>query len=142
MARGKEIKLKTNNEYSVAIGTVDSKTPKSVYLRISTWGQPKIETPMNYNNVINRIHKNIKSKLNQSPDNRFYIKRTIIDLDMRDSGIKYNKRSFMNCELTLFQKEIYPLTSNELQSGLDSITNDIIELLDSNEAFKFYKRKK
>jgi hypothetical protein len=48
----------------------------------------------------------------------------------------------MNCELTLFQKEIYPLTSNELKSELNYITNDIIELLDSNEAFKFYKRKK
>jgi hypothetical protein len=142
MSRGKEIKLKTKHEYSVTIGTVDNKSPKSVYLRISAWGQPKNDSLINYNAVINKIHKNIKSKVTLFPEDKFYTKRTIVDLDMRDSGIKFNKRSFMNCELTLFQKENYPLTSNELQTGLDYISNEIIGLLNSNHAFNFYKRKK
>ena len=41
MKKGKELTIETNYQYNVKSGTVDNKNPRSVYLQISSWGEPK-----------------------------------------------------------------------------------------------------
>jgi hypothetical protein len=68
---------------------------------------------------------------------------TMIDLDMRESGIIDNKSSFMSCEITLFQSNNYLLDSNEVSDELNRVIKIIIDkVFEDNEYFKFFKKKK
>jgi len=145
MKKGKEIRLKLKENYNVKLGTVNNKDPKSIYLNITAWGDPiNYDESNNYVSIINRLKKQIKSKLYENLDkDRYYSNSYIVDLDMRHSGIKDNKRSFMSCEITLYQKEKLSVTDNKLQTESKKIISEIIEnCLESNTDFKFYKSKK
>ena len=62
---------------------------------------------------------------------------------MRESGISYGKKSFMNCEITIFQKKLFKLQEKSIQKELkfigEVITGDVLEEF---KYFKFKKRKK
>jgi len=143
MKRGKEIKIDTTNNLNVIFGTVDNKNPKSVYITISGWADPKIEDEVNYGKIIRNIHKQIKHTLHNNGVNYFFdLNKTIVDFDMRESGIIFGKRSYMCCEITLFQINNYPLTSSELQTALVEVLNLIVRNnLAPNEHFEFHKTK-
>ena len=145
MKLGKEIKLKLRENYNVRLGTINNKDPKSIYLNITAWGDPiNFDEDNNYDSIINNLRKQIKTKLYQSIDgNRYYPNNYIVDLDMRHSGIKDNKRSFMSCEITLYQKDRLPVTDKKLQEETQKIISEIIDsCLEKNNDFKFYRTKK
>ena len=108
--RGKELKMDISPNYNIVCGTVDNKDARAIYINISAWGEPTQEDEMDYSRVISRLAKCVKQStynyLQNNFKDRFYSDRSIIDLDMRESGVRYGKRSFMNCEITVFQKEI------------------------------------
>ena len=69
--------------------------------------------------------------------------RTIVDFDMRESGIVYGKRSYMNCEITFYQKNAFKLQEKAVQDSLDEILQTIMEeVLDVSIYFEFHKGKK
>jgi hypothetical protein len=69
--------------------------------------------------------------------------KMIVDLDIRESGIKLGKRSFMNCEITLFLESEIPLTSEVMLDRLVLISDTLIKtVFDSNKTFNFHKKKK
>ena len=61
MKLGKEIKIKNSNEYNVVFGTVDNKNPKTLYINISAWAEPKLDNVLNYSIV----NKDFSKKLRQ-----------------------------------------------------------------------------
>lgn len=145
MKRGKEITLTSDEEYNIKLGTIDNKNPDSIYLTISTWGEPiEFSEEKNYNSIINNLRKTIKQNTyNLIDEEQFHKNKLIVDLDMKCSGINNNKRSYMNCEITLFQKNSLPITSEKLISNLTTLFNDsILETLNKNKYFKFHKTKK
>lgn len=144
MKRGKENKINISDNYCIVSGTVDTKNPKSVYINISAWGEPNLKGDVAYDRVISQLHKEIKQKLyNKINKEQFIHNRVLVDLDMRESGIQYGKRSFMNCEVTLYQKNELTVDSEELISELNNVTRLIIEdVLNPNEFFSFHKSKK
>lgn len=143
MKRGKELKLDLNPNYKIKLGTVDNKNPKTIYINLTAWGQlKKYDIDLNYDNVINKLRTKIKHKINSYNIDAFHNGKYIVDLDMRSSGIKPTKRSFMSCEITLFQKEITPVNNPTLVNTSKQIINDIIkDCLDKSEHFTFYKTK-
>lgn len=144
MKRGKEVKIKTPYQYNVVSGTVDNKNPRSIYIQISAWGNPKNKFEENYDSIIKNKSKRVKRKLYDVLDtDRFYKNRTIVDFNMASSGINYGKRSFMSVEMTLFKKEpLLPINSDELTPILKNISERIIlEVFESDEDFEFHKRK-
>jgi hypothetical protein len=144
MKRGKEVKIKTPYQYNVVSGTVDNKNPRSIYIQISAWGNPKNKFEENYDSIIKNKSKRVKRKLYDVLDtDRFYKNRTIVDFNMASSGINYGKRSFMSVEMTLFKKEpLLPVNSEELTPILKNISERIIlEVFESDEDFEFHKRK-
>jgi hypothetical protein len=58
----------------------------------------------------------------------FDLDKTIVDLDIRESGIRFGKRSFINCEVTLFL-DTKSVTSDKMKMMLDGLTNEIIYLI-------------
>jgi hypothetical protein len=143
MKRGKEITLQSRENYKVKLGTIDNKNPKTIYLNVSAWGKPLTEEE-DYDKVINKIRKNIKQNLySKIGHNNFEKERYIVDLDMRSSGISQSKRSFMSCEITLFQKDKIPVNNPLMvEESNRLITNIIDECLENNSYFEFHKTKK
>jgi|TARA_R110000803_G_scaffold51720_3_gene106731 hypothetical protein len=143
MKRGKEITLKSKDNYKVKLGTIDNKSPKTIYLNVSAWGKPLTQED-NYDNIISNLRKKIKQKLySQIGFNNFEKERYIVDLDMRSSGINHTKRSFMSCEITLFQKERVSVNDTSMMELSNNLTNNIIQdCFEENNHFRFYKTKK
>ncbi len=145
MKRGKEIKIDVDENYKVKIGTVDNKNPKSVYINLSAWGELKDNSEeLNYDKIISLLRKNIKHNINNNINvEDFHKNKYIVDLDMRSSGINKSKRSFMSCEITLFQKERISVNNSlMIESSNKLITNIIDNCFEENDYFQFYKTKK
>jgi len=143
MKRGKEITIESNSNYTVYSGTIDNKKAKTIYLNISSWGNPIKETSLNYERVIKNLRKSVlQHTYNILCESNFKESNTIVDLDMRSSGVRYGKKSFMSCELTLFQKNYNQVNSDIVVESMKDISKSIIEnVLDTNEHFIFGKTK-
>ena len=146
MKNGKEVKVNKFKNYSIVYGSVDNKHSKAVYINISAWAEPQDNEMISYNRVIKDINKKIRQTLfnifDIKTENEIRKNNTIVDLDIRESGIKYGKRSFTNCEITLFLNSEIPVNSESMKEKLDIITEKIINsCFDNNKTFKFYKKK-
>jgi len=140
---GKQLETSGYKNYKVLSGTIDNKNPKALYLTISAWGETITDDNVNYNNVFKSIIKEIKKQINFNINqNLFHNERCIVDFDMRESGISFGKKSFMNCEITLYQKNQFKIQEKLIQKELKNITDFVInEILEKNEYFKFTKTK-
>lgn len=146
MKTGKELKINKYNNFNVVFGSINNKHPKAIYLNISSWIEPKSEIDLNLNREIKNINKNLKQTLfnyfNLDIDSTFNKNNTIVDLDIRESGIKFGKRSFMNCEITLFLTTEIQANSERMKDLLNELTPLIIDkVLEPNKVFKFNRKK-
>ena len=144
LKQGREINTKISHLFKTSYGTVDVSSLRSIYLNMSTWVEP-IEDATNWASPIKKVKSTIKHKIhNQLSDSPFKDK-TIVDLDLRASGIKQGKRSFLRCEVTLYLKELkykdikVPCISDSIINITDKIIN---ETLLTSTVFRFYKSKK
>jgi hypothetical protein len=147
MKTGKEIKNNTFKKYNVSFGSVDNKNAKSVYVNLSSWIEPKDEDEcVNYNKCIKNLNKKIRQTVYNllSAENTIFLKnQTIVDLDIRESGIKYGKRSFMSCEITLYTSNDIPINNEFMKEALAKIYSSVIKsVFEDNECFNFNKKKK
>lgn len=141
---GKQVKLELFKNYKITAGTIDNKNPKAMYVTISAWGQPKDVNDINYSYIIKNMNKKIKTILfNKLDRNLFNVNRCIVDLDMRDSGITYNKKSYMNCEITLFKLNDFKIQNKKIKDEINKILENIIlDIFEESEYFEFHKNKK
>ncbi len=147
MKKGKELKVEKFKNYNIVFGSVNNKNPKALYINVSAWAQPKVEGDLNYSRIIRDIDKGVRqeiyNQLNSDITTPFIKERTIVDFDIRESGVKYGKRSFTNCEVTLFMKYEIPVNSDDLKPNVYRIIGNVIKnVLDSNKNFKFHKKKR
>ena len=147
---GKEIKINDFKNYNIIFGSINNKQPKTIYINISAWAEPIYNNyEINYTLIINNLHKKIKQLLFNSFNSdldyidKFFNDKVIIDLDIRESGIKLGKKSFMSCEITLFLKTEIDITSEKTKNILNKLTDFLItKSFEDNNYFKFYKTKK
>jgi len=147
MKTGKEVKTTNFKDYNVIFGSVNNKNPKAVYINLSAWVEPKNELDVNYSRIIRNINKKVKQELyllfDYEKDSNFIKDRTIVDFDIRESGIRFGKRSFMNCEITLFSEIEIPVNSEHMKEVLTNVSNQLIKkVFESNDSFSFHKKKK
>lgn len=146
MKTGKELKIKKYKNYNVVFGSVNNKTSKAVYINISAWAEPLIESDVNYTRVIKDLNKKVKqvifNHLNYKPHTNFIKNNTIVDFDIRESGIRFGKRSFINCEITLYLDQEISINSDEMRFDLDEITNLLVKnVYENDKTFKFHNKK-
>lgn len=147
MKKGKELKISHFKNYNIVFGSVNNKCPKAMYINISAWAEPKSSEDLNYNRVIRDIDKQVRqtiyNELSRNVTTPFLKDRTIVDLDIRESGVRYGKRSFTNLEITLFQKYEIPVNSESLWPFIDEIVQTIVKnIFEKQKYFRFHKRKK
>ena len=147
MKTGKQFKINDHKNYNVTYGCVDNKNPKSIYINISSWAEPLSDYEIDYNKIVKSLDKKIRQTVynflsGNNSSTSFLKDKTIVDLDLRESGIKFGKRSFMCCEVTLFQREEMSINSESTKRALNLVSSMIInEILDKNLEFNFNKKK-
>jgi hypothetical protein len=100
MKKGKTSRINNFESLKVNFGTVDSKNLKSIYINIQSWVNPKISSD-NWNRVVCNLSREIKHSVYNNLDRNLYEEKTIVDLDLRTSGIVYGKKSFLNLIFSL-----------------------------------------
>lgn len=142
MKTGKELKINNFKEFNIVFGSINNKHPKAIYISISSWIDPKENVNINYVREIKNINKNLKQTLfnyfDSDINSIFEKDNTIVDLDIRESGIKFGKRSFMNCEITLFLTTEIQANSEKMKSILNKLIPLIIDkVFKPNKIFNF-----
>jgi hypothetical protein len=142
--KGKQLIINEYTNFNIVSGTVDNKKPKSLYINISAWAEPLLEDEnIPYKDIIKEISKRIKTELYNKIDPKlFQVNKNIIDFNMRESGISFGKRSYMSCEITLFQLHSFKIQEKVIQDSLDELIDNLLENIFKREKyFKYYKRK-
>jgi hypothetical protein len=142
MKKGKSVKLNLYNPIKSSYGTVDSKSLKSVYINIQSWVTPKFEHD-NWNRVVCNLSREIKHSVYNSITTEIFQDKSIVDLDLRTSGISHGKKSFFNLEVNLYTNVELDFKSYEIKESIKKIIknifkNNIIE----NKYFDFSTSKK
>ena len=147
MKKGKEIKNKTHKDFTITYGTVNNNKTKAIYISFSSWAEPRNNNEINYSRVIRDIDKKIRQRvynlISSDVCNPFLKNRTILDYDIKESGVKFGKRSFSNGEIILFLKEEISVNSERLKPYIEDILDNILEgVLEKDKNFKFFIKKR
>ena len=141
MKTGKYIPLGTYNNVKIGYGTVDFKNLKTIYLKLNSWLQAENETE-DYNYLISKSRRQIKEKI-YNLNSPYFKQQCIVDLDIRTKGIKLEKRSFMNLEITLYVEKQFDVKSKEVKILIKDILENVVESgLSDKKLFNFNKSKK
>jgi hypothetical protein len=141
MKTGKYIPLGTYQDVKIGYGTVDFKNLKTIYLKLNSWIQPDNETD-DFDLTISKTRRQVK-ELIYNLKNPYFKSQSIVDLDIRTKGIKLEKRSFMNLEITLYVDNQFDVKSKEVKNTVKNILLSVIDGgLTDKKLFNFYKSKK
>lgn len=141
MKKGKTININQYDSLKTFYGTVDSKELKSIYINIQTWVNPT-EDKENWNPTVNSFTRSIKHSVLHSIDQNIFKENFIVDLDLRTSGIKTGKKSFMNLEINLFLSKELDFKSNEIKESVRKMIKKIYrENILNNNNFNFSSTK-
>jgi hypothetical protein len=142
MKKGKSVKLNLFNSIKTTYGTVDSKELKSIFVNIQSWVNPKKEQE-NWRRIVNCLCRDIKCCINENLEKGIFKENTIVDLDLRTSGIAFGKKSFFNLELNLFLDKPIDFKSHEIRESVKKIIKEIYKnnIIENNH-FDFSPSKK
>ncbi len=124
MKKGKTSKLDLFQDAKCYYGSVDATELKSIYLVLQTWVKPTQERD-NWERVVGTISRAIKHKVLEIHNKLIFKEHFIVDLDLRTSGIKVDKASFLNLEITFFTKENIEFKSENLSNELNHILKEV-----------------
>jgi hypothetical protein len=142
MKKGKSVKLNLYNPIKSVYGTVDSKNLKSVYINIQSWVTPKDEYD-NWNRVVSNLGREIKHSVYKSINTNLFQNKSIVDLDLRTSGISHGKKSFFNLEINLYSTNELDFKSPEIKESVKNIVQSIYNNnITTNKYFEFSTTKK
>jgi hypothetical protein len=125
MKKGKSVKLNLFSPIKSVYGTVDSKNLKSLYINIQSWVSPKFDHD-NWNRVVCNLNREIKHSVFNSIDTSLFKENSIVDLDLRTSGISHGKKSFFNLEVNLYTNQEFDFKSIELKESVKKIVRSIV----------------
>ena len=141
MKTGKYISLGEYKDVKIGYGTVDFKNLKTIYLKFNSWVEPDNDTD-DFDSVINKTRRNIK-EIVYNLNCEYFKPQSIVDLDIRTKGIKLNKRSFMNLEITLYVEKPFDVKSKPIKLIIKGLIQDVIDKsLTNKNLFNFYTNKK
>lgn len=142
MKKGKSVKLNVFSQIKTTYGTVDSKNLKSIYVNIQSWVTPKDEYE-NWNRIVCNLSREIKHSVFESINRTIFQENSIVDLDLRTSGISQGKKSFFNLEINLYLFEEMDFKSLNIKDSVKKIIKTIFKNnIKDNNYFSFSMSKK
>lgn len=141
MKIGKYIPLGDYKEIKLGYGTVDHKNLKTIYIKLNSWVKPNSDNS-DFDKIISQSRREIKELIRNSNLDNLFKKESIVDLDIRTKGIKLEKRSFMNLEITLFVENHFDVKSSKVKNLVRNLIYETIDVCLSNKSlFNFNKTK-
>lgn len=141
MKKGKTVKLNGYKSFKSHFGTIDSTNLKSIFVNIQSWVTPKIEQE-SWVRVVSCLRRDIMCLVNEVIDDDIFIKKCIVDLDLRTSGICMGKKSFFNLEITLFTNNPVDFKSLEVKESIKKLIKTIFkQLIIQNKYFEYFPTK-
>lgn len=141
MKIGKFIRLGEHEEVKIGYGTVDFKNLKTIYLKLNAWVKPTDDT-IDFDRTILKSRRLIKELIRESDLTEYFKKESIVDLDIRTKGIKLDKKSFMNLEITLFVNKQFDIKLKEVKNLIQNLSKSVInQCLDDKTLYNFSKTK-
>jgi hypothetical protein len=137
MKKGKNVKLDLFNNVKSSYGTVDCRDFKSIYINLQSWVTPQKEFE-NFIRIVKNLERSIKHSVFNTIDENILRKNSIVDLDLRHSGITFGKKSFFNLEINLYLKKEIDFKSSILKTSVKKIITSIYnENIINNKYFDF-----
>lgn len=130
--------------HNIKYGFLNCQNNKSMFININSWVElKKIDCFVDYSKEFKRINKNIKTIIYQELKNSCFDQQNfIVDLDIRKNGLISGMKSFLSCEITLFNRNGYLTPDNNLEEKINKIISKVInEELSENNYFKFSPKK-
>jgi hypothetical protein len=141
MKIGKFIPLGDYKEIKLGYGTVDHKNLKTIYIKLNSWVKPDSDNS-DFDKIISFSRREIKELIRNSDLGGFFKKESIVDLDIRTKGIKLEKRSFMNLEITLFVENHFDVKSSQVKTIIKTLVHEVVDICLTNKSlFNFNKTK-
>jgi hypothetical protein len=142
MKKGKEVNVKLNKKFKTYYGTIDNKDLKTVYVGISTWVIPLFDLD-DYSRHISKIRKKIKTGIYQNINSQLFRNdHHIVDIDIKDSRIEFNKSSYLHVEIILFSKIKESVLSYTIKNDMIRFINGILSSIETSDYFEFVISKK
>jgi len=142
MKKGKTSRINNFESLKVNFGTVDSKNLKSIYINIQSWVTPKEEYE-NWNRIVSNLGREIKHSVYESINTKLFQDTSIVDLDLRTSGISHGKKSFFNLEINLYTTSELDFKSIEIKDSIKIIVKSVFRNnILQNKYFDFSTSKK
>jgi hypothetical protein len=137
MKKGKSVKINLYTPIKTVYGTVDSKNLKSLYINMQSWVTPKFDH-YNWNRVVCNLSRDIKHSVFNSINHKLFKEQSIVDLDLRTSGILHGKKSFLNLEVNLYTNNEMDFKCSEIKESVKTIIKNIVkENVIQNKYFEF-----
>jgi hypothetical protein len=140
MKKGKFITIGVHNNVKLGYGTVDFKNLKTIYVQLNSWTQP-LEESGNFDKIISKTRRQIKENI-YNLNSELFKPESIVDLDIKTNGIKSDKRSFMDLEITLYVSKQFDIRSNEVKETILNLSKNLIDtVLIEKTLFNFFEKK-
>jgi hypothetical protein len=140
MKVGKYIRLGDYENVKLGFGTVDFRNLKTIYVKLNSWLLP-INDDDDFDLIISTTRRLVKEIIYNKSNNLFR-PQSIVDLDIKSKGIKADKKSFMNLEITLYTTNHFDIKDNVVREYIKNLSIEIInQALINKNLFNFYKTK-
>lgn len=147
---GSEVKY-SNDIFSIKIGTMDKKNPKTIYGVLGTYICPNVEKE-SYEEDINDFNKKSKENFHKLMvfSNQCECLNNIFITEIADTRIKKGKKSYLEIQFYIKPKSDFLVEYNNDFKSMSSIINDVFckKIIDftqdelSSHDFQCYKTKR
>jgi hypothetical protein len=87
---------------------------------------------------VGNLNREIKHSVFNSIDSNLFKETSIVDLDLRTSGILHGKKSFLNLEVNLYTNNEMDFKCSEIKESVKTIIKNIVkENVIQNKYFEF-----
>ena len=141
MIKGIDLQVESNN-FNVILGSINEKNPTTIYTVISSWLSPLTKEDVEYGKMIKELNKKIKSFIFNNKLENAINDMSIFDFSLKESGLRYGKKSYLSLEITYYQNFKETLSLEELAPKITELSNNLIkEIFLPLEYFEFNKKK-
>ncbi len=140
MKTGKYVNLGSYKNIKIGFGTVDFVDLKTIYIKFNSWVSPN-DMDIDFDVEMSLTKRKIKLHISNLK-NEYFKQFSIVDFDIRTKGIRENKKSFMNLEVTLFVDKHFNLKDKKNKDMIKNICQEIIDNTLTKHDFSFFINKK
>lgn len=141
MKTGKYFPMGGYKNVKIGYGTVDYINLKTIYLKLNSWVEP-LDEEEDFDDLIKKSRKYIKDYI-YNVHIPYLRPQSIVDLNIKSNGIKIDKTSFMNLEITLYVENKVDIKSKLIRQDMKNLMENIIDGgLNNKNLFNFSKNKK